>query len=66
MQGCLATITDSEDQLNVKVDQIKQKIIVRTEIKEQCRKIDDRVTYLSENSRTKIELLIKDLLRIIK
>lgn len=65
LQGCLAAITDSEQVLSEKVDLINAKIDSRSEVKEHCREIDDEVTKFSEESRTKIEVLLKDLNKVI-
>jgi len=48
-----------------RINQIEYKSDVRSEIKDECRKVDDHVTTLSENSRANIEKSIKDLVKVI-
>lgn len=50
----------------LKEDIINQKVVQRSIIKDKCREVDDKVTIWTEKHRTILELLIKDLLRILK
>ena len=66
MQESLEEIKLNEEKDNINILEINQKIEERSEIKDQCRQVDKHVTNLAEKSRTKFELLIKDLIRIMK
>ena len=66
LQASLAEIEENEEIFNAKSSDILDKSEEKAFIKEECQNVDDQVTTLSENSRTKIELLIKDFIRVLK
>jgi hypothetical protein len=66
LQASLVEIEESEEMFNSKSSIILDKSEEKALIKEECQNVDDQVTTHSENSRTKIELLIKDFIRVLK
>lgn len=65
LQNSLSTLEKREMTIRDRINQIEYKSDVRSEIKDECRKVDDHVTTLSENSRANIEKSIKDLVKVI-
>lgn len=66
LQQHITDINSYEDTLSTKIDHINELIDSRADVKEECRQIDDQVTSLASATKTKIELLVRDLSRVVK
>ena len=62
----LNNMTQKEKSLGDKIDSVNGKIDSRAAIKEKCWEIDSKVTALAETAANSAELLLKDLIRVIK
>lgn len=66
LQAIISNMKEKEHDLGDKVDSVNDKIDSRASIKEDCCKTDREVTNLAEVTTNRVELLLKDLSRIIK
>jgi hypothetical protein len=62
----LESINQYEDTLSSKIDQINTLIDIRAGVKQECRHVDNQVTNLASGIKTKIELLVRDLSRVVR